>query len=127
MPTAIQLTVDGNALTAELNDSETSTALLQQLPLTVTMSRWGEEYYGDIGDALSVSEAADARDEMAIGELAYWLPGNALCIFFGPTPASEGDEPRAASPVNPIGRITDSVAVLKGLGGTVRVRVETVA
>ena len=49
---------------------------------------------------------------MAIGELAYWPPGNAFCIFFGPTPVSCGNEPRAANPCNPLGQILDDIAPL---------------
>jgi len=88
------------------------------------MSRWGDEYYGGIGAKLDVSPAKDARDDMAVGELAYWIPGNALCVFFGPTPVSDGDEPKAASPVNPVGKVTGDVKVLKKLGGSVTLRVE---
>ena len=90
------------------------------------MSRWGDEYYGDVGDPLGVALVAEGRDVLEVGELAFWSPGNALCVFFGPTPASEGDEPRAASDVNPLGRITADATVLRPLGGSVRVRVERV-
>jgi len=60
---------------------------------------------------------------MQIGELAYWLPGDALCIFFGRTPASTGNEPRAASPVNPAGMLNGDVQALRKLGPTVQVNV----
>ena len=123
MPTPIQILVEGEALPAELNDSETAKALLARLPLRIGMSRWGDEYYGSIGESLDVAPAADAREDMAVGELAYWIPGNALCVFFGPTPASDGPEPRAASPVNPVGRMMGDVAALKKLGGSVTLEV----
>ena len=63
---------------------------------------------------------------MEVGEVAYWPPGQALCIFFGPTPASVGDEPRAASPVNPLGSIdgerSQVIAALAALPGNVAAR-----
>lgn len=111
-------------LEAQFNDSETASALAAQLPITFRMSRWGQEYYGDIGRPLGKGQASDARDLMEVGELAYWPPGNALCVFFGPTPASTGSEPRAASPVNPVGRIVGSCEPLKGLASTVEVTIE---
>jgi len=61
---------------------------------------------------VQVTEAADAKSEMAVGELAYWPPGTAFCIFFGPTSASFGDVPRAVSPVNPIGHISEDCSEL---------------
>ena len=42
---------------------------------------------------------------MEVGELGYWPPGTAFCIFFGPTPASHDQTPRAASNVNPFGMV----------------------
>ena len=75
---------------------------------------------------LDIGQSADAREEMAVGELAYWPPGNALCIFFGPTPVSEGSQPRAASPVNPVGMLSGDVAALKSLGPSVEVTVDRV-
>ena len=122
---SIKITVDGHELTGELNDSEAAQALVERLPLRISISRWGNEYYGSVGTGLDVSMAPDARTEMQIGELAYWLPGSALCIFFGPTPASIGDEPRAASEVNPVGRLTGDVSILKKLGQSVKLTVES--
>jgi hypothetical protein len=52
----------------------------------------------------------NAQDVVDIGDLAYWPPGNAVCIFWGPTPASHTEEPRAASPVNVFGHITEDSA-----------------
>lgn len=88
------------------------------------MSRWGEEYYGDCG--IRVETTDDSRVDMEVGELAIWPAGNAFCIFFGPTPASTGEHPVAASPVNPIGKIFDDCSPLKGLGGSIKVVVEKI-
>ena len=117
MPTRITIKAGGTSFAAELNDSESAAAFAKVLPTTIRMSRWGDEYYGNCG--ISVSQSADARDETKVGELALWPPGNALCIFFGPTPASRGSEPRAASPVNPIGKLLDSPDPLRKMGSSI--------
>jgi hypothetical protein len=119
MSTRIRFSAAGVDLLGELDDSPTALALRERLPATLRMSRWGDEYYGRIATDLGVDEAAEARVVMEVGELAYWPVGNALCVFFGPTPASEDQEPRAASPVNPIGRLEDPVEKLKGLPGQI--------
>ena len=122
MPTPITIKIADQTLAAELNDSDSAAAFKGLLPTKISMSRWGEEYYGGCG--LSVTQSSDARDEMKVGELALWAPGNALCIFFGPTPASRGSEPRAASPVNPIGRLLDSPEPLKAMGPSISAQIE---
>ena len=121
MPERSRLRTGTVELTAELNDSPAAQALLSSLPLEISMSRWGEEYYGGCGVSAPLEE--EAREEMEVGELAFWPPGQALCVFFGPTPASVGDEPRAASPVNPIGRLLDDPTPLRGLGSVISVEV----
>jgi hypothetical protein len=56
--------------------------------------------------------------------LAFWPPGKAFCIFWGPTPASEGDEPRAASDVVPIGKLTGDLARLSEVADGQTIRIE---
>ncbi len=124
MPTKITIEIGKLSLKAELNDSASAKTLLDALPKQVSLSRWGDEYYGNCG--IKVQQADDAREDMRVGEVALWPPGNALCIFFGPTPASSGREPRAASPVNPIGRLLDDAAPLKGLGPSIRAKITKV-
>ena len=75
------------------------------------------------------AQAPDARTEVEVGELGYWPVGRAFCIFFGPTPVSTGNQPRAYSPVNILGRVLGdatrlrsvragtSVSVTRGQGG----------
>lgn len=88
------------------------------------MTRWGEEYYGDIGEPLGAIEESGAREEVEVGEIAWWPPGNAFCIFFGPTPASIDEKPRAASAVNPVGIIEGDLAALKDLAHSIEVTLE---
>jgi hypothetical protein len=108
-------------LEAELNGSPTAAALWASLPLNAVAHRWGDEVYFEV--PIHVVQATDAREEMAIGELGFWPVGDAFCIFFGTTPVSVADEPRAYSPVNPFGRIVGDATVLRTAreGDSVRV------
>ena len=103
---------------AELSDAPAARKVAEALPLDAQMSRWGDEYYGSVD--LDISEDVSGRELMAVGEIAWWPPGKALCIFFGRTPASTDDRPRAASAVLPVGRVTDGISSLKALGKSVR-------
>lgn len=100
----------GFSLEAELSENETGQAIYEALPIQGNVNRWGEEIYFEI--PVKLPEASDARQEMNIGELGYWPVGHAFCIFFGPTPASQDQTPRAASNVNPFGRIDGDATVL---------------
>jgi hypothetical protein len=103
MPTKITIKTNSLELAGTLNDSATAQAIVDALPIKASANCWGDEIYFAI--PVNCPLADDARDLMEVGELAYWPPGKAFCIFWGSTPASTGDEPRAASDVNPIGRI----------------------
>ncbi len=82
------------------------------MPIESTVNTWGDEVYFDT--PVTCPLAKDARSDMEVGELAYWPPGKAVCIFFGPTPVSgKKGKPRAASKVNPIGRVTGDATVFK--------------
>ncbi len=99
----IKITTDSVSLTATLSENETAQAILDALPIEGLVNRWGEEIYFSI--PVQLDEASDARQDMEVGELGYWPFGTAFCIFFGKTPVSQGDEPRAYSNVNPFGKI----------------------
>ena len=114
----VLLEFDGHTLEVALNDGAAARALLDALPQQLAMSRWGAEYYGSLSGRLPSGGAR--RDAYAVGEVALWPDGNAFCVFFGPTPASHGDEPRMASPGIPLGRIRGDPSVLKRLGPRVR-------
>jgi len=122
MGQAIRIRVGKVTLAAELNDTPTARALWEALPITGRANLWGEEIYFRI--PVQQEAASDARVEMEVGELAYWPPGQAFCIFFGPTPASINQQPRAASPVNPVGRVTETMDRLREVRNGAEVRVE---
>ncbi|UCD24515.1 MAG: hypothetical protein JSW51_00935 [Gemmatimonadota bacterium] len=124
MPNPITITVGDITLNAELNDTPTAKAIFDTLPIEASGNTWGEEIYFEI--PVDSEEAPDATEHVAVGDLGYWPVGSAFCIFFGRTPASTDDEPRAASPVNPIGRVVDDVTVLVGAPHGVEVKIEAV-
>lgn len=107
---------------AELNESKTSQLIWEALPIEAKVNLWGEEIYFAI--PVKTELESGSRDIVSAGELGYWPTGNAFCIFFGPTPASRGDEIRAASPVNIIGKVlTDPKVFLKVKEGA-KIRLE---
>jgi hypothetical protein len=116
----MSLTFGKHTLAVELNDGPAARKLVAALPLTISLSRWGDgEYYGTLPVTLPASEKR--QDVFAVGEVALWPEGNAFCIFFGPTPASRGDEPRMASPGIPLGRVVGSIEAMAGSGPGLRV------
>lgn len=119
----IIMKVDGETFEVELNGNKAAEALKQMLPLSLGMSRWGDEYYGGLPGKIPAKD--EMTDAFEVGEIAYWPPGNAFCIFFGPTPASMGDEPRMASPGILFGRIAaGNVKKLKAMAGSVSCSLE---
>ena len=109
MSKKIKITAGDVSMESELNDSKTAEMIWNALPIDERGNTWGDEIYFDI--PVEADPEPDARADVAVGELGYWPPGSAFCIFFGPTPASSGDQPRAASPVNILGNVIgDSTA-----------------
>jgi len=106
---------------AELNDTQTSELIWQALPIKGIVQTWGDEVY--FATPLTLAQE-NAQDVVTVGDLGYWAPGKAFCIFFGPTPATKGTEIRPASPVNVLGRITDDAAVFKRVEAGTEIVVE---
>jgi hypothetical protein len=114
MSSDVRIVLENGELPASLDDSPTAVAIGGALPLEGTANRWGDEIYFTI--PVQVEEAPNARQDMDVGELGYWPVGAAFCIFFGPTPVSDGSTPRAYSNVNPFGRIdADESAIREAL------------
>ncbi len=108
-------------VTAGLNTTKTAEAIWQALPIKGYADRWGDEIYLSIPVSL---EAENAQELVTIGDLGYWPPGNAFCIFFGPTPISKGQEIRPASPVNVFGKIISDASVLRQVASGAEVTIE---
>ena len=108
----IKIEFENITIEADLNNSETADNIKKILPITNSVNIWGEEIYFpvDIND-----EEIGAKEIVELGDIGYWPPGNAFCLFFGLTPLSQGDEIRPASPINIIGKIKSDINILKSV------------
>lgn len=107
---------------AELYKTQTAEIIWDSLPFEGSATIWGDEIYFTI--PVEIPQEGSAKEIVAVGELGYWFMGNAFCIFFGPTPASSGNEPQAYSPVNVFGIIRKNITELKKVVGGEQVKVE---
>ena len=99
----IRILVSELKVEAELNESKTAQLIWEALPIEGRANLWGEEIYFAIPVKTGLEQGS--REVVSEGELGYWPTGHAFCVFFGPTPVSRGDEIRAASAVNIIGKV----------------------
>jgi hypothetical protein len=102
--------LDDEIVRIELDDSlfpRTFKAILDNLPVEVNIHKWGEELYTD-RTTIAVEQEDNLKTEVNELDVAYWPEGNALCLFYGPTPISKKGKILAYSPVNIIGKIVGS-------------------
>lgn len=118
----IKITVRNITLSAEFFGTKTAKAIEGVLPIETVPEEWGDEFYFEIPVELALDETATTK--VKVGDIGYWPPGNALAIFFGPTPISSGSEPVPASEVNLVGKILGDAAVLKQVKGAKKIRIE---
>jgi uncharacterized protein len=117
---AIVITVGEVSAEAQLNESNTATAIWSALPISAKADTWGDEIYFDV----DVTAGLESLQEVVeAGDLGFWPPGRAFCIFFGPTPMSRGAEIRPASPVSVVGRLAGDPKVFKTVRAGSRVTV----
>ena len=102
MSRKIKITAGDVSMEAELNVSKTADLIWEALPIEENGSTWGDEIYFSIPVQ---AKSENPQEVVEFGDIAYWPPGTAFCIFFGPTPASRGDEIRPASVVNVVGKL----------------------
>ena len=111
----ILIKTEKGSLRAEIIEDlnpQTAGAIIESLPITGRANVWGDEIYFEIPVSL---DEENSQQEVEIGSMGYWPPGKALCLFFGRTPVSKTDKPRAYSPVNLFGKITDDLKILKSI------------
>tara|TARA_A100000164_G_scaffold324844_1_gene309548 strand:+ start:418 stop:786 length:369 start_codon:yes stop_codon:yes gene_type:complete len=108
--TQIKIEFKNVSIDAVLNNSKTANEIKKILPITNYVNTWGDEIYFsiDVDDG-----EINSKEVVDLGDLGYWPPGKAFCLFFGLTPASEGDDIMPASPVNIIGKILGDLEILK--------------
>jgi hypothetical protein len=116
----------GREISIELDDSrspKTVQAILENLPIEVKINRWGDELYTERTQIVEGEE--DGKRQVNLFDVAYWPEGNALCLFYGPTPISEEGKILAYSPVNIVGRIiphnNEKENVLEKIKGSTKV------
>lgn len=123
MANKLRISAGGVSAIAELNDSATAQSIWSALPIEARASTWGDEIYFSI----PVSTGEDEPKVIVeLGDIAYWPPGKAFCVFFGPTPASQGNEIRPASPVNVVGRIIGDARAFRRVSSGARITLERV-
>jgi len=107
---------------AELNDTNTAQAIWETLPIKSRVNLWGDEIYFSIPLILKLKAG---QGVVNIGELGYWPDGNAFCIFFGPTPVSQGDKIRPASPVTVFGKVIGDATVFKKVAAGTKITIRS--
>ena len=117
----IKITAGPVVVSATLNDTATAAMIWDALPIEASANTWGDEIYFAIPVAPGDETGLEVVD---LGDLAYWPPGNAFCIFFGPTPMSRGNEIRPASAVTVVGKICGDPTVFKQVASGAPVLVE---
>jgi len=121
MSKKITVRVENIKADAEIYDNETARKIWEELPIESTANTWGDEIYFSIPVKIGLE---DAKSVVSKGDLGYWPPGTAFCIFFGPTPMSQGDEIRPASPINVFGRITGDSKIFQKVTSGARIIIE---
>jgi hypothetical protein len=117
----IRITAGPVKADAVLDESSTAQAVWDALPLSIPGETWGDEIYFGIPVK---AKPERPQETVELGDLAYWPPGSAFCIFFGPTPMSRGAEIRPASAVNVFGRVVGDPKVFKKVAAGTTIRIE---
>lgn len=91
-------------LIAILDDQnpKTSKAFWENLPMEGPAQLWQEEVYFPIPFDHDYENPSDSSDK---GNISYWPPGKAFCIFFG--------DSQPASDVNHIGMVVEGLEMMK--------------
>ncbi len=121
MDRQITITAGKVSATGSLNTSRTADAIWNVLPITATANTWGDEVYFSIPVKVALQ---NGKETVSLGDLGYWPPGTALCIFFGRTPVSKGNEIRPASAVSIFGRLDGDPTAFRAVGDGDKVVVE---
>jgi hypothetical protein len=109
----IRMTIGKLSMEATLNDTPTARKVVEVLPLRASFNTWGDEIYFTIPVSAELDDSA--REVVELGDLGFWPPGKAFCIFFGQTPMSKPGKIMPASAVNIMGRVDGDATQFKGV------------
>jgi len=86
------------------------------------VNQWGEEFYCKVPGVKDYRETA--KNQVKVGDVAFWGMGEMLAVFFGRTPMSLGEDPVPSDRVNVIGKIQGDAKVLQQAVGATTMQVE---
>lgn len=122
MPRKVKIKTDKGSFIAELYDNPMGDDIWNALPLEGNVKTWGDEIY--FSTSLKSGYEDFKKSVVEIGELAFWDPGNAFCIFFGPTPGSS--VPKPANPATVFGEVENinkNIGKLKSVTGGSNIKI----
>ena len=117
----INITTKDLKVQAILNDSNAAQKIWNALPIEGIVNTWGDEIYFSITVNIPLE---DAKEVVSSGDLGYWPPGSAFCIFFGLTPVSQGNEIRPASAVSVFGKVNGDARVFKEVKSGTKIMID---
>jgi transcription initiation factor TFIID subunit 2 len=93
------------SMIALLNETTTADRIYSNLPFTEPIKLFGECIYFDSGNTVEnntpmLPELNSMKVVVQPGELAYWCDSANICIAYGRTPSSQGDEARLSCACN---------------------------
>ncbi len=116
----IKIKFDTFEVEGVLDASKTSNDIAKLFPIEGKANLWGGEIFVELKEMLPYP---GDKEEVEIGDIAYWQEGPAICFFFGETPSSFTDKPRPHSPVVVIGKL-ENTEPLKYLKAGVKIIVD---
>jgi uncharacterized protein len=106
---------------ARLKDTPTADRIWAQLPIYSTAETWGGAIHFETH--VETGREPGARQNLKVGDIAYWVEDDRIVIGFAMTPLSKAGEIRMPSPVNIWAEALDDVAVLAAVTPGERVSV----
>ena len=114
--TEIKMLFGETTITAVLDDSGTSKAFIELLPLTLDMRRYTDrEYYAALGE---LPEDGESIPDFENGDVTYYTAGRSLAIFFG------NEENSSQGGLIRMGRITSDLSLFSGMDESETVTIE---
>ena len=122
MKIRIKISWKAGDISAILNNTPTTQALIKTLPIESYANTWGDEVYFSV--PVSVPLEKDAKQVVDPGAICFWVEGNSLALPFGPTPISEGNECRLATACNILGKIEKEPGILSSIQSGDLIKIE---